>query len=71
MTFLLSLLPPLAWLLVLFTLTFSVSYLYIKNKNFGKVAIGILFALALIGGASWGYHLAENQAQQLLTQAKN
>ena len=63
MTFLLSLIPPLAWLLVFFVLLFSVSYLYIKNKNLGKIAIGLFFTLAVIGGWTWGYKFTETQAQ--------
>lgn len=62
---LLSLMPPLAWILIFLVLLFSVSYLYVKNKNLIKMALGLFFTLALISGGTWGYKLIEttNQAK--------
>ncbi len=64
MTPLLSHVPPLAWVLIFLVLLFSVSYLYIKNKNLGKIAIGVFFTIALIGGWSYGKKLAEETRQE-------
>ena len=54
MTLLLSLMPPIAWILLFLALLLNVSYLYIYNKNRIKVVISSLFILALIGSWSWG-----------------
>jgi len=62
MAHLFSLIPPLLSILFFLVLLFSVSYLYTKNKNLGKIAIGMFFTLALIGGWSWGYKLATSVA---------
>jgi 4-hydroxybenzoate polyprenyltransferase len=64
MTHLFSLLPPIAWILLFLILLFSVSYLYIKNKNLGKVVIGLFFIFAAFGGWNVGQHLAETTAQE-------
>lgn len=64
MSHILSYIPPLAWLLIFFTLLFGVSYLYIKNKNLGKLAIGVFFTLALIGGWSLGEKFAQETKQE-------
>ena len=66
MAHLLSLLPPLVWILLFLTLLFSVSYLYIKNKNLGKVAIGLFFIFAVLSGWNVGQHFAENAMQEQL-----
>jgi len=64
MAHLFSLLPPVVWILLLLTLLFSVSYLYIKNKNLGKIAIGLFFIFAALGGWNLGQHFAETASQE-------
>jgi len=59
MTHFFSLLPPIAWGLLFLVLMFSISYLYIKNKNVGKVAIGLFVIVAAFGGWNFGQHFAE------------
>ena len=63
MSHILSHVPPLAWLLIFVILLFSVSYLYVKNKNLGKLAIGVFFTLALIGGWTLGEKFAQEAKQ--------
>jgi hypothetical protein len=53
---------PIAWILLFIILLSSVSYLYVHHKNWGKVAIGSLFILTLIGGWSFGQKIAKNEA---------
>lgn len=60
MSHLLVLVHPLVWLLVFLVLVLSVSYLYITNKNAGKIAIGLCLSIALIGGWSYGKILAQH-----------
>ncbi len=59
MTHLFSLLPAIAWGLLFLVLLFSVSYLYTKNKNIGKVSIGLFVIIAAFGGWNLGQHFAE------------
>jgi len=67
MTLLLSLMPPVAWILLFVALLLSVSYLYIHNKNWGKVVMSSLFILVLIGGWSWGYNLSKDPLPSAIT----
>ena len=64
MTLLFSLLPPIAWILLFLILLFSVSYLYIKNKNLGKVALGLIVIIAAFGGWNVGQNFAETTAHK-------
>ncbi|NQZ20689.1 MAG: hypothetical protein HRT53_01430 [Colwellia sp.] len=64
MTHLFSLLPPIAWGVLFLVLLFSVSYLYIKNKNVGKVAIGVFVIVAAFGGWNLSQHFAEAAKQE-------
>jgi hypothetical protein len=59
MALLLSLIPPVAWILIFLVLLVSFSYLYVYHKNWGKVAISSILILMLIGGCSWVYHTDE------------
>jgi hypothetical protein len=59
MALLLSLIPPIAWILIFLVLLFSFSYLYVYDKNWGKVTISSMLVLVLIGGWSWLYHTTE------------
>lgn len=63
MAYLLSHIPLLAWILIFLILLLSVSYLHVKNKNLGKIAIRVFFTLALIGGWSYGKISAEETKQ--------
>jgi len=62
MTLLLSLMPPIAWILLFFALLLSVSHLYVQNRNWGKVVISSLFVLVLVlvAGWSWGYKISKS-----------
>jgi hypothetical protein len=59
MVLLLSLMPTIAWMLLLLVLLISFSYLYVHHKNWGKVAMCSMLILILIGLTSWRYHTAE------------
>jgi hypothetical protein len=59
MTHLFSLLPPIAWGLLFLVLLFNVSYLYTKNKNIGKVAIGLFVIIVVFVGWNLGQYFAE------------
>jgi len=67
MTFLLSLMSPIAWILLFIVLLASVSYLYVHHKNWGKVAISSIFVLTLIGGWSLGHKFAKNEAPAVIS----
>jgi hypothetical protein len=60
MAFLLSLIPPVAWILIFLVLLVSFSYLYVYHRNWGKVVISSTLILVLIGGCSWAYHTADH-----------
>jgi len=64
MAHLFSLLSPMLWILIFLVLLFSVSYLYIKNKNLAKLAIGFFIILAVFSGWNAGHHFAETAAQE-------
>ena len=64
MTHFFSLLPPIAWILLFIILLFSVSYLYIKNKNLGKVALGLFVIIAAFGGWNVGQYFAKPTAHK-------
>ena len=59
MNHLLTLVPPLAWIVIFLALVSSVSYVYTKNINLKKLAVGIFFTLALVGGWSFEKHFAQ------------
>ncbi len=59
MNHLLALVPPLAWIIIFLALVSSVSYVYTKNRNLKKLAVGIFFTLALVGGWSFGKHFVQ------------
>ena len=59
MVLLLSLMPIIAWIILFLVLLVSFSYLYVHYKNWGKVAMGSMLILVLIGIGSWHYHTAE------------
>jgi len=59
MVLLLSLMPIIAWIMLFSVLLVSFSYLYVYHENWGKVAIGSMLILVLIGIGAWRYHTAE------------
>jgi len=67
MTLLLSLMPPIAWILLFVALLLSVSHLYVQNRNWGKVVISSLLVLVLIGGWSWGYKIVKSPLSSPIT----
>jgi hypothetical protein len=44
---------------IFLALVSSVSYVYTKNINLKKLAVGIFFTLALVGGWSFEKHFAQ------------
>ncbi len=59
MVLLLSLMPIIAWIMLLLVLLVSFSYLYVYHENWGKVAMASMLILVLIGIGSWRYHTAK------------